>query len=262
MSCNEWEAGTIVLPSATAAGFRDAMKGAANAYRKRLYEHAQRFWNDLPGSYRRDREQYQRAVSAFLEGNGPKRDEGEYRSAGLPDPKLPRWPGIKWDGDDFNSLRGDLDQLLRAVTRKFAEVEREGYNGTKHVFRESVECKPHRVLEKDVVALVGKTTGTKFRIQCGEPSISFEGRKVSWDVPGNNHARDRGRNHPLARSFFELLNRTSWTRGSGGVIVGNDEYNQDSTAEGGGGNYTISQYGPDRLVRRARPGARRMTGAR
>jgi len=40
-----------------------------------------------------------------------------------------------------------------------------------------------------------------------------------------------------------------WTRGSGGTIIGNDEYNQDSDAVGGGGNYVCYEFGPRKKVK-------------
>ena len=37
------------------------------------------------------------------------------------------------------------------------------------------------------------------------------------------------------------LGRLNWTRATGGVFSGNDEYNRDS---GSGGNYITAAYGP------------------
>lgn len=75
-------------------------------------------------------------------------------------------------------------------------------------------------------------------------------RSVTWSVGENNHAREHARDHWFARLLFAKLNRVTWTRGSGGQIVGNDEYNRDRDDVGGGGNYLIEEFGPN--VRRAR----------
>lgn len=81
-------------------------------------------------------------------------------------------------------------------------------------------------------------------LNVGEASITFDNknRTVTWDVPENNHARERARKDPLAEFFFGKLGRIDWTRGSGGTIVGNDEYNRDAPYEGGGANYVTSEY--------------------
>lgn len=81
-------------------------------------------------------------------------------------------------------------------------------------------------------------------LELGEASIEFDGksRTVTWDVPENNHARERARKEPLAEFLFNRLNRITWTRGSGGTIVGNDEYNRDADYEGGGANYVTDEY--------------------
>ena len=68
---------------------------------------------------------------------------------------------------------------------------------------------------------------------------------VSWHVGDNNHACERARCHPMARVLFGLLAKVKWTRGSGGTIVGNDEYNRDNAYEGGGANYVTAEYGPN-----------------
>lgn len=84
-----------------------------------------------------------------------------------------------------------------------------------------------------------------------------ESRSVVWDVPENNHAREHARDHWFARRLFAKLDRIKWTRGSGGKLLGNDEYNRDAGGdyEGGGGSYVTAEYGPNtpRRGRAARP---------
>lgn len=82
-------------------------------------------------------------------------------------------------------------------------------------------------------------------IPVGEAGIGFkkETRLVVWQVSENNHAVERAREHKMGVAFFNRLGRVVWTRGTGGEIVGNDEYNQDSRENGGGGNYVTARYG-------------------
>lgn len=92
-------------------------------------------------------------------------------------------------------------------------------------------------------------------LDLGDASISLSNdrRTVTWSVGENNHAREHARRHPMARELFRRLDRVTWTRGSGGKLVGNDEYNRDTDDEDGGSNYVTAEYGPN--VRR--PGASR-----
>lgn len=79
-----------------------------------------------------------------------------------------------------------------------------------------------------------------------EATVSFFDKNctVEWDVTENNHSIDHAREHPIAKEFFRMLHKINWVRGTGGKIVGNDEYNRDSGYEGGGANYITQQFGP------------------
>jgi len=48
----------------------------------------------------------------------------------------------------------------------------------------------------------------------------------------------------MGNAFFRALGQVVWTRGTGGEIVGNDEYNRESKASGDGGNFTKQTFGP------------------
>lgn len=89
-------------------------------------------------------------------------------------------------------------------------------------------------------------------LRCGyEATITLHGNTVIWDVPENNHARERADAHPLAVALFDFLeSRVEWTARSGGKIVGNDEYHRDSYEAGGGGNYVIREYSKKAVAER------------
>jgi hypothetical protein len=219
MSCYEWEAGTIVLPTAAVTAVKRAVKDAALAHRRRLYDEAQRFWEALPRRHRANAELYRRAASAFLYGN-----EGRHGDAL---DGLPRWPGVAGSDTQFAE---DLDHLLACPA----------------------DGKPRRARLQDASSVCPVPAGANPAYRCGEAGLRFEGRKAHWRVPENNHAREHAHDHPLAIAFFRALDRVHWTRGSGGHIVGNDEYNRDSGYEGGGANYVTARYGPEPAGRRRR----------
>jgi hypothetical protein len=79
-------------------------------------------------------------------------------------------------------------------------------------------------------------------------SVSFDDdtRTVHWDVGENNRACHFARIHPVARVLFRELKSMPWTRGSGGVVWGSDEYHEraESSYPGGGGSYHKAFYGP------------------
>ena len=80
----------------------------------------------------------------------------------------------------------------------------------------------------------------------GEGSVSFdkERKTISYDVWENNRAVERARETAVGRLFFNTMRKVNWTRGSGGTLYGNDEYNKHESYGGsGGGNYITEQFG-------------------
>lgn len=75
-------------------------------------------------------------------------------------------------------------------------------------------------------------------------SFQHDTRVVNWNVGDNNHACETARDSYMGKKFFLLLDRITWIRGSGGNIVGNDEYNREAEYDGGGGNYVTSRFEP------------------
>jgi hypothetical protein len=78
-----------------------------------------------------------------------------------------------------------------------------------------------------------------------EVSIMLDNKKhaVTYSSGENNRAVEYARDNPVVGLMFVKLRGINWTRGSGGKIVGNDEYNRDSRASGDGGNYTKAAFG-------------------
>ena len=81
-------------------------------------------------------------------------------------------------------------------------------------------------------------------LMLGGASITLRKPYVAWHVPEQNHGVEEARRHPLAVRFFNLLATVKWTRGSGGKLVGNDEYNTDRDGAGEGANYVTATYPP------------------
>jgi hypothetical protein len=110
-------------------------------------------------------------------------------------------------------------------------------------------CKPKK---KDFPHATRKTTAFSDGWNDGEVTFHDDRRVIGWHVGENNHACENARASFLGRLFFELLGKVEWTRGTGGEIIGNDEYNRDSYDAGGGGNYTKGTWGPkEQKARRA-----------
>ncbi len=99
--------------------------------------------------------------------------------------------------------------------------------------------KPRAVNRKIVKFANSKTM--QFSLN-GEGSITFdkEHKTINYYVSENNHAVEAARRSKVGRLFFRTMNSITWTNGSGGSLIGNDEYNRE---DGGGADYVTSSFG-------------------
>lgn len=98
--------------------------------------------------------------------------------------------------------------------------------------------------KKKDMGLLPLSKGSSIQFEDANIVFNDKNKTVLWDVGENNHAVESARGHILGRLFFKLLHSINWTRNSGGIIIGNDEYNRDSDYEGGGANYAKDRFGP------------------
>ncbi len=207
MSCHEWEEGDIVLPASAWPAFKADLRNAWNALQ------AQRFALAL--------ELYERVL---LEGKTQRNAPWSAIAARVGESL--RLRNTQGHIEDEDALYLALNSILPYERRKLT-----GSAG-----------KPLKPKKQDFAPAHSLTTEYRF---CGAMiELHEKTRTVFWRVEENNHACDRARRQRMARAFFESLRRVSWTRGSGGDIVGNNEYHREDRHAGGGANFVKNTFGP------------------
>lgn len=75
-------------------------------------------------------------------------------------------------------------------------------------------------------------------------SLDRKTRTLTYSVDGN-HARDYADQSVLGQAWIKAMREVKWTHGTGGVLLGNDEYNEEAGQSymGGGGSYAVAAYG-------------------
>ena len=214
MSCNNWEHGSITLPAAAAAPLKKLLREAANKDATAALAEA-KAWHAAHRTRSRatyEHALYEKSWSAAASQNTPRYG----RANTVPN-------GTVLSGRAESVLRAMLTMSTNPVTPTRAHADRAGFR-------------------------IATNRDTRFLVMSREghlaATISFEGRVVTWSVTENNRAVETADASPLAAVFFGALNKVTWTRGTGGVLVGNDEYNQDTREVGGGRNYITRTFGP------------------
>lgn len=102
-------------------------------------------------------------------------------------------------------------------------------------------------LKKPRAAFLGPAPTNRTTTFCSEGgTLHFDPaqKTVEWSVDRNNRAVEDARSTPLFAAFQMALGQVRWTRGTGGVIYGTDEYHEDANKFGGQGGYVTGAYGP------------------
>ena len=146
-------------------------------------------------------------------------------------------------GENIFAYNGAFDRAWEALTihaddetryevQQFVEINGKG------------KSKLQKPKKKDMKLLpLSKSANISFSDGEGHISLDNKTRQVHWGVDENNHSCDNARAHDMGVAFFDALRRVTWKRGSGGSIVGNDEYNRDARGDEEGGNYSKGEYG-------------------
>ena len=226
VSKNESEHGTIKLPAGAMKGVRAAVIEAANEEKLRLIAKANEVLPKLLAATKGKRDvRWESEVEKIIFGDFKADPQGYYRRS-----------------DDADYSAHDILRVLMPVKRVPLPTTEPLWMGKGHL---DIKPKKPRAPKKGEIKalLLGKKVD---HVSFDGATISFgkDGRHVEWDVNENNHAVETAHDHPVGKAFFRALGKITWTRGSGGTICGNDEYNRDGEGEGAGGNYVTAEYGP------------------
>lgn len=223
MSCYEWQYGTITLPSAEGAGLKKVLRDYVNTLHDEVRTEAIRLHKEVAKSTR-STTLYRQRLRAH--------DEQRWASE--------RNRSTGWYA---TPVRDEHKDLVAAMARQVLDQMLSGGWG-------QPEPTPHQPTVADVDKVVAKATNRTVSFPIigkdgySEGNITFDGRTVIWNVPENNHAVDDANESEIGTKFWLAIERVKWTRGTGGSIWGNNEYNEGEHGHGRGPDYLCSTYGP------------------
>ena len=169
----------------------------------------------------------------------------------LPSAEVSRvWTALVEAVNADSQKRYDAAQALwKGLTRK-QQTDREAYR--KAVWEQEYNLGLPYVPNDGTPRRAKKTdyqwpTKTTTALRDGELFISLDRktRTIRYDVGENNHAREYADESTLGKALTRVIDTVKWTHGTGGVLLGNDEYNRESGEDyaGGGGSYVVAAYG-------------------
>lgn len=204
MSRYDWERGEILLPTAAVPTLKKTLRDAANAYHDAVLAECVRLWTG-PLARTSSQKLYEERL--------------ERAARDLPDQLSEAVMSVMYGivGGSSRWRRAESGPAPRPRMPRAADVE--------------------QVAPRASVRSVSFGGGEEWR-------IVIDGHKLVYHSGDNNHQVERARSHPVVWRMFKALGAIDWTRGSGGVFYGNDEYHRESGGPGGGGNYITSSFGP------------------
>lgn len=146
---------------------------------------------------------------------------------------------------DNRALTDLVDHVVGRRRDPWAEIDDPATERAMHILDIYYGNTTPRPPQKQNAGHLG-TTETAFHTS--DLSVSFDAKTgvMTWDISENNHAVERGRTSWLGQVVIRELGQVKWTRGTGGSVSGNNEYNEDpdSGGHGRGPSYTAVAYGP------------------
>lgn len=212
MSHYEWERGTVTIPAAEWAAFKKALRDGYNRLREQDFETLTKI---------------HAKVAASCKGVAPNELQSLVATEVARVENANTWTNFKKLVYEFNLLDSDECRYLlvkqNAKSSKFQLV------------------KPS--LKDFPLPAAGRTTTAFAVFDDASVTLDNKNRTVTWRVPEGNHAVERARESEMGRLFFRLLSKITWTRGSGGTFLKNDEENRNDESAGCGGDYVSARYG-------------------
>lgn len=100
-----------------------------------------------------------------------------------------------------------------------------------------------RIPAKKYFQFVPLTKTVTIRLPQADVTFYADTHAIEWDVEENNRAVESANGHWFACELWGALGAIAkWPEGTGGKVIGNDEYNGHSLDEGGAGNYVNREY--------------------
>ncbi len=196
MSVHQAEGGTIQLPSDQATALRHQFVERHNLISQKAWDAAKTIWDQATPAQRGDRRYLQEKLESTL---------------------TPRYNA--WNYRQPEDSAAKIESLRRA--EELLGVGDYGYNS-----------KP-RAPQKKNLSVVGKTH-TRFDSPYGSAAFDTKKSTLTWEADGN-HGVEEAHTEWVWEAMNSELGKVRWTRGSGGVIAGYDEYRPDSRASAGFG---------------------------
>lgn len=227
MSKYEWEAGTIKIPSADWAKTKATVREAMNRRQTAMLAVAEKVYEELAKKLPELKKQIKAKTI----------DQWQY------DQKLEEIVDRHIKAHEARSSERNLDEYDSSNILRAVHIDRDPKT------HQRIPAKLRKPLKKDF-----PLSGTKVdSFDADECLVFFDNtaKTARWQVHENNHAVERARESVLGQAFFKAMKNVTWTRGSGGQIVGNDEYNRDagSEYEGGGGHYVTATFSAEQQER-------------